>query len=77
MTARVSFGFRGWYLPLILGFMSNMVFFGLQAYYGGLSFENIRQRLLWSNKILGQAISLMLGSMSPSYLHMANTLPAR
>jgi cytosine/uracil/thiamine/allantoin permease len=39
MTARVSFGFRGWYLPLVLGFVGSCAFFGLQAYYGGKSIE--------------------------------------
>jgi cytosine/uracil/thiamine/allantoin permease len=41
MSARISFGFREWYFPLILGFMSSMVFFRLQAYYGGLLTTNI------------------------------------
>lgn len=33
--ARVSFGLRGMWLPLFFQLMSNMVFFGMQAVYGG------------------------------------------
>ncbi|EXJ82047.1 hypothetical protein A1O1_08116 [Capronia coronata CBS 617.96] len=35
MMARASFGLRGMWLPLFFQLMSNMVFFGLQAVYGG------------------------------------------
>ncbi|KEY68266.1 hypothetical protein S7711_07020 [Stachybotrys chartarum IBT 7711] len=35
MMARVSFGLRGMWLPLFFQLMSNVVFFGLQAFYGG------------------------------------------
>ncbi|EPE24965.1 hypothetical protein GLAREA_11546 [Glarea lozoyensis ATCC 20868] len=35
MMARVSFGLRGMWLPLFFQIMGNMVFFGLQAVYGG------------------------------------------
>lgn len=35
MMARVSFGMRGMWLPLFFQLMSNMVFFGMQAVYGG------------------------------------------
>lgn len=55
--------------------MGSLVFFGLQAYYGGIYTSSPQYVALEANCTAGQAISIMLSALSPDYLHMKNTLP--
>ncbi|PVH71529.1 hypothetical protein DL98DRAFT_434988 [Cadophora sp. DSE1049] len=68
MMARVSFGLRGMYLPLFFQLLSNVVFFGLQAVYGGQAINLMLGAMSPSYKNLKNTLPTSSGTTSVGLL---------
>jgi NCS1 family nucleobase:cation symporter-1 len=80
MMARTSFGLRGMYLPLFFQVLGNIIFVSPPQRTREWRFPDIADTCIQFGLQAtygGQAISLMLGAIFPSYKDLENTLPAR
>lgn len=72
--ARATWGLWGNYFCVMLNVFQSFVFYGTQMYFGGqLPCRALTERLL--TIAIGMAFVLILNSIFPSFLAMANTLP--